>query len=148
MSRVGKFLAGVLLAGFVAFAQDSAQTTPAAASPTHNQMHGDRAEQKLKRLSKRLNLTDDQKEKIRPILQDEEKQLTNLDSDTTMTPQQKHRKTREIHMSSRSQMDAILTPEQKEKMPPTRTHAQGRHRMPPGTANPGSTTPDTSDQQQ
>jgi Spy/CpxP family protein refolding chaperone len=145
MSRLAMLLVGVLLAS-AAVAQDSAQTPPATTTPKQNRAHGDRAEQRLKRLSKKLNLTDDQKEKIKPILQDEEKQLTDLETDTTLTPQQKHKKTREIRMSSKSQMDGILTPEQKEKMPSGRGH-EGRHRMSPGQASPGATPPSTSDQQ-
>ncbi len=131
MSRFGMLLAGALLTGFAAFAQDSAQTPPATtpqpASPRHSHMRSDRVEQKLKRLSKNLNLTDDQREKIRPILQDEEKHLTSLDSDTVLTEQQKHRKMREIRMSSRSQIEGILTAEQKEKLPSRGAGAGGRH---------------------
>src|SRR5258708_6814470 len=133
MSKLAMFLVSLLLASCAAFAQDSTQTPPAATAPKHERTHGDRAEQRLKRLNKKLNLTDDQKEKIKPILQDEDKQLTDLESDTTLTPQQKHKKTREIRMSSKSQVEAILTPEQKEKMPSARAH-QGRHRTSPATA--------------
>jgi Spy/CpxP family protein refolding chaperone len=149
MLRSGMLLIGVLLAGIVAFAQDSPQTPPAtpappasapappaSTTPRHNHMHGDRAEQKLNRLSKRFDLTDDQKEKIRPILQDEEKKLTDLDNDSALTQQQKHRKTREIRMSSKSQMEAILTPEQKEKMPSAKAGRQGRRHGYPGSPNP------------
>ena len=139
-------LIALLLAGFGAFAQDSSQPVPAPTSPKH--MHGDRAERHLRRLSKRLNLTDDQKEKIRPIFQEEEKQLTGLETDSTLTAQQKHKKTREIRRSSKSQMDAILTPEQKEKVQGGRTRDEGRHRMPPGKANSATTDSNTSDQQQ
>ncbi len=145
MSKFRMLLVAMLLAGFGALAQDS--NPPATTSPKHNRMHGNRAEQKLKRLSKRLNLTDDQKEKMRPILQDEEKQLTSLESDSALTPQQKHRKTREIRMSFKSQMDAILTPEQKEKIQSGRTRVEGRHRMPPRKANSGAATPETNHQQ-
>jgi len=146
MSKFRMLLVALLLAGFGAFAQDSSQPAPTTAGP--KRLHGDQAEHRLKRLSKRLNLTDDQKEKIRPILQDEEKQLTSLESDNTLTAQQKHRKTREIRMSSRSQMDSILTVEQKAKIQGGRTHVGGHHRMSPGIANSGSTDSSTSDQHQ
>src|SRR5712671_2938643 len=124
-----------LLASLSAFAQESSQPASTAPAAKHGHMKGDRAEQRLKRLTKKLNLTDDQKEKIRPILQDEEKQLTDMESDNTLTAQQKHRKTREIRMSSRSQMDSILTVEQKAKIQGGRTHVGGHHRMSPGIAN-------------
>jgi len=129
MLRFAKLLAGILLAGCAAFAQDSTQTTPAAPAAGHDQVRHDSAEKRLKRMSKRLNLTDDQKEKIRPILQDEEKQVAALEGDSTLSPQQKHKKMREIHIASRSQMDGILTPDQKTQMPPAKTGGGGhRHR--------------------
>src|SRR5204863_7297589 len=90
------------------------------------QVHRDASEKRLKRLSKRLNLTDDQKQKVKPIIEDEEKQVAALDSDSSLSPQQKRKKIRQIKMSSRSQLDAILTPEQKEKLPST--GAGGGHR--------------------
>jgi len=146
MSKFRMLLVAVLLAGFGAFAQESSQPAPNTAGPKH--LRGDQAEHKLKRLSKRLNLTDDQKEKIRPILQDEEKQLTSVENDSTLTAQQKHKKAREIRMSSKSQMSSILTPEQKEKIQSGRTRGEGRHRMHPGNASSGTTDSSSSDQQQ
>ena len=139
MSRFVRLLAGVLLAGSAAFAQDSATTSPAAPAPGHDQVRRDSAEKKLKRLSKRLNLTDEQKEKARPILQDEQKQVTALDSDSTLSTQQKHKKMRGIRTSSRSQLDAILTPEQKEKISSGRGGGGGHHHQHPDQT----TTPST-----
>ncbi|MFY9560925.1 MAG: hypothetical protein WAQ52_11885 [Terriglobales bacterium] len=132
MSSTAKLLvAALLLVSFSAFAQDSAQsaTAPAKRNPM------DRAEQRLKRLAKRLNLTDDQKEKLKPILQDEERQLQSLQDDGSLTPQQKRTRTRGIRMTSKAQMDDILTPEQKEKIQTGRAGSEGRHRMHPGKAN-------------
>jgi len=118
----------LFIASLTAVAQDSPPPSTAQEHPRHGQMHGDRAEQRLKRLSRKLSLTADQKEKVRPILQDEEKQLTDLDKDTSLTPQQKHRKTREIRMASRSQIDGLLTDEQKAKLPAP--HSGGRRHQP------------------
>jgi Spy/CpxP family protein refolding chaperone len=133
---MSKFRILIIFALFVtvnAFAQSptsagSSTSSDSTSTPKHRQMRGDRAEQRLKRLSKKLNLTDEQKEKARPIVQDEEKQISDLDNDSAMTPQQKHKKTREVRMASRAQLDSILTPEQKEKLPPQRARAGGgRH---------------------
>ncbi len=141
MSRFAILLIAMLLTGVSAFAEDSTQpaSPPTARKHAHRQLEP--ADKKLKRMSKRLGLTDDQKEKIRPILQDEDKQMKSLEDDTSMTQQQKHNKMREIHMASRSQMDGILTPEQKEKLQSGKGGHEGRrHRQP------GSTTAPTSDQ--
>jgi len=152
MSRFGKFLAAALLLfGLTALAQESSEppATPAPAPtpvPRHHPTQTDPAEKRLKRLSKRLSLTDDQKEKLRPILQDEAKQMKVVDDDASLTPQQRHKKTREIRMASRSQMDGILTDEQKKQLQSERPHGagphHGRHSAPaPGTTAPDSTTP-------
>ena len=143
MSRFVRLLAGLLLAGCAVFAQDSAPPPPATSAPQQHKKHGDAAEKRLKRASKRLNLTDEQKEKIRPIFQDEQKQMNEIEAESTLTPQQKHKKMRQIRLASRSQMDAILTPEQKEKMPPVRAHGGGRHHMKEGQPNSGTTTDDS-----
>jgi Spy/CpxP family protein refolding chaperone len=137
MSKFGILIVFALFATLSAFAQSSS-SSDSTSTQKHKQMRGDRAEQRLKRLSKKLNLTDEQKEKARPIVQDEEKQIADLDNDSAMTPQQKHKKTREIRMASRTQLDSILTPEQKEKLPARRAGAGGGHRHQRSTSAPPS----------
>ena len=73
------------------------------------------AESKLQQISDQLNLTEEQKTKLKPILQDEVDQLKALKSDTTASSQDKLQKAKEIRASHKSQIDAILTPEQKQK---------------------------------
>jgi periplasmic protein CpxP/Spy len=136
MSRFVALVAGLLLAGCAAFAQDSASTASAAPTPgpKKNQRHGDSAEKRLKRMSKRLNLTNEQKEKLLPILQDEEKQAAAVESDSTLSEKQKHQKMHQIRLASRSQIDPILTAEQKAQMPNMRSGGGGGHRhQHPGT---------------
>jgi Spy/CpxP family protein refolding chaperone len=143
MSKFGILIVFALFATLSAFAQsssssDSTSSSNSTSTQKHKQMRGKRAEQRLKRLSKKLNLTDEQKEKARPIVQDEEKQIADLDNDSAMTPQQKHKKTREIRMASRTQLDSILTPEQREKLPARRSGAAGGHRHQRSTSAPPS----------
>jgi Spy/CpxP family protein refolding chaperone len=135
MSKFAVLIVAGLLTSLSAFSQDTTQpaTTP---RPRHNHAQPDRSEQKLKRLTKKLGLTDEQKEKLRPILQDEDKQMSSLDSDTALTAQQKHKKMREIRMASKAQMDDILTPEQKEKMPKMHSGSGEHHHRKSGTATP------------
>ena len=134
-----------LTLGAVNFAQESNPTAPSTApAPRHHHAPPDHADQRLKRLSKRLNLTEDQKEKIRPILQNEEKQMKSLDEDTSLTPQERHKKTREIRMSSRSQMDGILTDEQKQMMGTHGPHGNGQHHGHKNTPAQGTSAPEQS----
>ena len=136
MLKFQLLLVAALLTGLSAFAQDSSQPAPA---PQQNRRHGNSAEKRLKRMSKRLKLTDEQKEKLRPVLEEEEKQATAANADTTLSQQQKHKKMREIRLNSRSQMDAILTPEQKEQMPKMRAGGGGHHRQRPAQTTAPST---------
>jgi Spy/CpxP family protein refolding chaperone len=53
-----------------------------------------------------------------------------------LTAQQKHKKMREIRMASKAQMDDVLTPEQKEKMPQMHSGAGAHHHRNSGTATP------------
>jgi Spy/CpxP family protein refolding chaperone len=72
-------------------------------------------EAKLQKMSSELNLTDDQKNQLRPIMQDEVNKLKTLRGDSSLSPDQKKAKLTEIHQSLKSQMRAILTPEQLKK---------------------------------
>jgi Spy/CpxP family protein refolding chaperone len=73
------------------------------------------AQERLQELAKKLNLTDDQKQKLRPILQDEAKQMQAVRADTSMTKQQKMEKAKDINESFKPQISAVLTPEQQKK---------------------------------
>lgn len=71
---------------------------------------------KLEKLSSELNLTDDQKNQLKPVLQGEVKELKSVRDDSSLSDDQKKAKMAEIHESSKSQMSSILTPEQKTKL--------------------------------
>jgi periplasmic protein CpxP/Spy len=69
----------------------------------------------LQHLASELNLTEDQKAKIKPILQDEHSQLGAVKADSSLSPDQKQAKVAEIHGNAKSQIQSILTPEQQQK---------------------------------
>jgi len=69
-------------------------------------------EQELGWLSDKLKLTDDQKSKIKPILEDEHKQLSTLRADTSLSREEKHAKFRQIHANAYDQINPILTEQQ------------------------------------
>jgi Spy/CpxP family protein refolding chaperone len=123
-------LGGLLLSGLNVLAQDSSQPATSAPPPKTGRAHppADKAEHRLKAMTRRLALTSDQQEKIRPILQDEAKQVESIDNDSSLTEQQKRRKTREVRMTSRSKIQPILTPEQQAKMPAGHGAGRGHNR--------------------
>ena len=102
-------------------------TTPhiAQAAPSAPGNHGGG---KLKKLSNELKLTDAQKAQLRPILMGAHQQAEAIKRDTTLTPEVRKTKMRELGRSTRQQMQAILTPEQREKLKTIRQehHEQNR----------------------
>lgn len=63
-----------------------------------------------------LNLTEDQKAKLRPIIMDENQQMEALRNDTSMTQDQKIAKASQIRAEASPKIKAILTPEQLQKL--------------------------------
>jgi len=74
-----------------------------------------KVEAKLQELSTELNLTDDQKTKLKPVLQDEFKQLKAVKDDASLSPDQKKEKITSIREGTKPQIDSILTPDQQKK---------------------------------
>lgn len=104
----------VLSAAGVTFAQTSPQASTA---DKHAGMHqkGESAEQHLQMLSEKLNLTDDQKAKLKPILQDQMQQMKAVREDSSLSEDQRRTKMKSIHESLHDQINAVLTPEQQAK---------------------------------
>ena len=111
-------MAACVLGGLVGIGQSMfAGQEAGGAPPTAQQARParGRVERQLQRMSKSLNLTDDQVAKIRPILQNRNKQLKDLRANSSLPQGEARAKAPEIRKSARQQIDQILTPEQKEK---------------------------------
>jgi len=85
-------------------------------------------ESRLQKLSDELNLTADQKAKLKPIFEDEAKQIEAVRNDTSLAKPDKLAKVKQIHQSFEPKVDAILTPEQQEKMKQIRQQAREKAR--------------------
>jgi protein CpxP len=90
-------------------------------------------EDRLARLTQYLNLTDDQQQKIRPILDIETKQMDALHQDTTLTGQDRWSKVQTIRDTTTSQIKPILNPDQLKKY----EEMTARHPAPPAGAGQG-----------
>ena len=111
-------VAACVLSGLVGIGQNMfAWQEAGGAPPTAQQARPTRGrvERQLQRMSKSLNLTDDQVARIRPILQIRNKQLKDLRANSTLPQGEARAKATEIRKSARQQIDQILTPEQREK---------------------------------
>lgn len=70
-------------------------------------------EETVARMSNKLNLTDDQKAKITPIIADRQTQMRALMADTSGRRLRKARKAKSIMSDSDKKIEAVLTPDQK-----------------------------------
>lgn len=111
------FLAAVMAFGMSAFSQTygSQQATTEPGMQGHHDGGMMDPDKRLNNLSQQLNLTDDEKAKIKPMLVDEQKQMQALHSDTSMSQQDRRSKAISIHQSTDSQIRSALTPEQQTK---------------------------------
>jgi periplasmic protein CpxP/Spy len=80
----------------------------------------------LRMLTQTLNLTNDQREKLRPIVTDEGEQLHVVHIDERMTPDQKRAKVIEIREAFAPKIAAELMPEQQEKWKKLQESLQGK----------------------
>ena len=136
----------------VAAAQQDAPPAGQAAQPQGGQMgRGGRMgggnmspDVMLQRMSERLNLTDDQKSQIKPLLEDRQKQVESLRADTSLSEDDRRAKMHTIMQDFHSKVSAVLTDEQKQKfeqMGPGRGRGRGGMRGQPGAPNDGTPPP-------
>ena len=114
-------------------AQTSSTESKKQASPDQSQtdspgnMHRDRVGERLRWLSQQLNLTEEQKKQLRPILAGEFREMRAVGEDASLTQDQKGEKMKQIHDALRPQVQAILTPEQQQKFAQMKEEAKERH---------------------
>jgi Spy/CpxP family protein refolding chaperone len=92
----------------------------------HKGARGHGPEQQLAWLSDKLKLTDDQKSQIKPILEDEHKQLAALREDSSLSREQKHAKFREVHTSTFDKIRPLLTEQQQATLQQIQTQREER----------------------
>ncbi len=101
-------LAALLLGATLALSQ------PTFAGPNKAAKHEGGA--KLRQVLTRLNLTEAQKAQIKPILQAAREKVKAVRADSSLTPDAKKAKMQAIRRDAKSQVAALLTPEQREKL--------------------------------
>lgn len=121
-------LAVVLVASLTAYAAQTAPATQGHSATGGSMMGPMTPENRLKMLTEKLNLTDDQQAKLKPIIEDQSKQMKAIHDDTSLAPTDKQAKMKEIHESSIEKMNAILTPEQQAKWKQMRQEMMEKHK--------------------
>lgn len=93
-------------------------------------------EERLDRLAKDLNLTDDQKAKIKPILEKEADQMKALREDTSMSREDRRSKFMDVQQKSYEGIKAVLNPDQQKKYDEMRERMMHRGPGGPGGERP------------
>jgi Spy/CpxP family protein refolding chaperone len=91
-------------------------------------------DQRLQRMTQALNLSDDQQQKIKPILENESTQMQSLRADTSLSQEARMAKMKLIRENTTSQINPILNADQQKQYAEMMSH-MGRGRG-PGQAPP------------
>lgn len=83
---------------------------------------------------KALNLTEDQKTRLKSIREDVKTKITGIREDKSLSPQDKKSRIMEIRKDAREQMKQVLTPDQQKKLAELRKNAGPGARMRRGWA--------------
>jgi protein CpxP len=104
----------VVLAAGLLFGQasQSPQTSKPQGQGATAHRQAESPEQHLQMLSEKLNLTDEQKTTLNPILEDQAQQMKAIHADTSLSEEQKRGKMKAIHETFHDKINAVLTPEQ------------------------------------
>lgn len=124
---IGLLSALILALPMFMFAQEQESNIP----PDHQQHQGrgmmPSTDDRLQHLSQVLNLSDDQKAKIRPMLDDESSKMQAVWQDNSVPRDQKRAKMQQIHQDTSEQMKTVLNQDQQKKL--ADMQAQMKQRM-------------------
>jgi periplasmic protein CpxP/Spy len=124
------FLAALLTLGFGnAFSQDTQETPP---PPPSGQGKGmgrrpmESVDEQVQHLTKKLNLSDDQQAKLKPILEDQHKQMEAIHNDSSLSREDRFSKMQALRQSSDAQIKGLLNDEQQKNFDKMRADQQDR----------------------
>jgi Spy/CpxP family protein refolding chaperone len=118
--KIEKMLGGLVSLGLAAalavpgaLAKPQAATTPTSQTAGKEMgMHGGG----LQAAVESLNLTDDQKAKVKDIFADAKTKKQAVSSDTSLNEEQKKAKMKELHGATMAKLNEVLTPEQQTEL--------------------------------
>ena len=132
-------LAALLSLGFAAgtaFGQDEPAPPPAGQQPDQQSApgmgrhmghrHMPTVDDQLKHLTKQLNLSDDQQAKLKPILEDQRKQMDGIRNDSSLSREDRFSKMQELRQSSDTQIKSVLNDDQQKNFDKMREEQANR----------------------
>jgi|SRR3954452_22423528 periplasmic protein CpxP/Spy len=126
-------LSGAMMLPIAALAQTGAAADNSANAATSQAPDKERGE----KFAEKLNLTPEQKADLKSIRENAKQQAQAIKSDSSLTPDQKKAKFKELRKSSHEQMMAKLTPDQQAKFKEMRKEHRGHRHGRKGDAKEG-----------
>jgi Spy/CpxP family protein refolding chaperone len=80
----------------------------------------------IKHLTKKLNLSDDQQAKLKPILEDQRKQMDTIHNDSSLSREDRFSKMQELRQNSDTQIKSVLNEDQQKNFDKMREEQRGR----------------------
>jgi periplasmic protein CpxP/Spy len=133
---IAALAACALITGGSSLLAQNSTNPPSAGGPPGGGMRG--RGPSLEQLSKDLDLTDDQKTKVKAALDALKQEITELRADTSLSQEDRRAKMKTIRDEFTAKLKDILTPDQFAKW---QKMSQHMHHMPPGVENGGGTPP-------
>ena len=112
--KIERLLGGLVSLGMVAALSVPAVLANSQAAPAQQGEMGMR--DKLQPAVESLNLTDDQKSKVKDIFADAKAKRQTVWSDSSLTDDQKKAKMKELHAGTMAKLNEALTPEQQAQL--------------------------------
>jgi Spy/CpxP family protein refolding chaperone len=129
-------LAILVFAGVLAAQEPPApQNPPDQGADLHGKPGRANIESRLESLSRQLNLTDGQKQKIRSLLRHEANRVKEIHENSNLTQRQAQRKTALVRRQTNQRIAQVLTPEQVQQWQEARLARHGGSKA--GRAEPG-----------
>jgi Spy/CpxP family protein refolding chaperone len=125
----GFILAATFSAALMVVPASFGQAAPAAPAKDQSQATSreDRKAQMHERLAQELNLTADQREKMKSLHESTRSKLQALRNNDQLTKEEKKAQFKQLRQEQRTQMEALLTPEQRTKFQQIREQHKGKH---------------------
>jgi len=123
MAGSGLLVLGVGLCGVHANAQEPPQAPPG--EHMGRGVHRMSPDEELQRLDKSLKLSDDQKGQIKTILEERQKKMESLRSDTSLSPEDRRSKFRSLMEESNGKIRGVLNDDQKKQFDEMQQHMRG-----------------------
>jgi len=124
-------LAGTIIAaGLPAVAQTATdtQSTPSTTQQAPQKKHWHHHHNRMAFMAKKLNLSQDQQNQLKPIFEKQHEQAKAIKNDSSLTQDQKKAKFQSLRQDTMAQMNNILTPEQQQQFQQMRAkHHRGNN---------------------